>query len=429
MKRTFNLFAVIVIICMAGAIAYKIIYKEKVPQKPKDPSILTPVVDIEKMDYKLFNQLYLNKSNYLISPLSIAYALNMVNDGANNNTKTQIDKIINDYSLPKINNIPNVLGMANSIFIKEDFKQNIREEYINTLNTKYGAELKYDTFENADNINKWVNEKTFGMIPKLTESVSKELVLVLMNALAIDIDWKNQFKCSYTSKYEFTKSDGSKKEVSMMRSDEGDILTYIESDTAKGIIKPYVSYDLDTGSYATEETSNSFELEYIAILPNENINDYLKTFNEDELNNLLNNKREASSTLQINLLLPKYSYDYDFELKDALVNLGMTDAFTENIADFSNILIENPEVGVYISKAIHKTHIELNEKGTKAAAVTAFMLDKNTSIRDEKEMINVTFDKPFLYLIVDKNTKNIWFMGTVFDPDEWDNNKNCKSER
>ena len=125
----------------------------------------------------------------------------------------------------------------------------------------------------------------------------------------------------------------------------------------------------------------------------------------------------------INYSIPKYTYDFDYkQFQDDLKSLGMINAFNENNADFSKMLNENSLLNLYISKSIHKSHIELSENGTKAAAVTIFIMDKATGMIGD-ETINIKFNKPFIYIIKEKNNDNIWFFGTVYEPIKWEDNK------
>ena len=102
----------------------------------------------------------------------------------------------------------------------------------------------------------------------------------------------------------------------------------------------------------------------------------------------------------------------------------MKDAFLPGDADFSNIAEESD---LYISDAIHDTYIKLGETGTKAAAVTAFIF-KDNAVREEKKKVNITFDKPFMYIIRDKKSKNILFIGTVYEPNKWEGSTCEKAE-
>ena len=140
-----------------------------------------------------FLQLENNKQNMIYSPLSIKYALNMLNEGANRNTKTQIENLIGSLSLTKYNNIDEVLSLANSAYIRDTYSKDIKEEYIKTLNDKYNAEINYDSFNNANNINKWIENKTLGIIKNM---IDDEVVqnpytqMLLINALAIEMEWQ-----------------------------------------------------------------------------------------------------------------------------------------------------------------------------------------------------------------------------------------------
>ena len=193
---------------------------------------------------------------------------------------------------------------------------------------------------------------------------------------------------------------------------------------------PYLKmkYDTKTNEVVWEENENTVALEYIAILPNKDITEYLKTFNANELNNLLKTKKSSDSKTDINYSLPKYTYDYTYEEFQTMLNqLGMTDAFNGSLANFKKMVNEDSELELFVSKSIHKTHIELSESGTKAAAVTVFILDKNTAFIEKKEVINIEFNKPFIYIIKEKNSNNIWFFGTVYEPIKWEDNTNlCK---
>ena len=130
-----------------------------------------------------------------------------------------------------------------------------------------------------------------------------------------------------------------------------------------------------------------------------------------------NNERVASDKLHINLSLPRFTYNYEVkDFKAVLKKLGIVDAFDEAKADFTKI-IDNNEL--YVGEAIHKTKIELNEVGTKAAAVTYFGMFAKGMAPQDFEQIDIVFNKPFVYMIREKNTGEILFFGTVFEPNTW----------
>ena len=406
------LIGIIVVVLCALAIE-KHLKKDNIPTTPID------ITKETEFDYKMIketNNLY-NNQNYMISPLSIAYALSMVKDGAQGETKTQIETLLGEYNLDKIVNIKDKIGIANLIFIKNTYKNDINPEYISLLQTKHNSEILFDDFYTPKAINDWVSKKTFNMINNAVDNLSSDFVLGLANAIAIDVEWKIKFEPNNTREEEFTKIDKKTMNTAMMHSTND--FTYIESDNAKGIIKDYAIYDKETGNIVYEENDNTIALEYLAILPNKTIDEYLNIFNKNELSNLLLNKKTPNNKLDLKLSLPKYTYDFDYKkFKDSLMTLGMIDAFDSDKANFKSIA----DLDIYISKAIHKSHIELSENGTKAAAVTVFTFDKNAAYIEEKEVLNIEFNRPFIYLIKEKNSDNIWFFGTVYEPMKWEDN-------
>ncbi len=361
-----------------------------------------------EFDYKIIKKVNSGyNDNYLISPLSMGFALSMLNEGAAGITREEIDNLLGNYQLLRVNNIKDRIGIANALFINNIYKKDINKDYKDKLESRYGAELIYDNFNGPKTVNNWVNKKTFKMIPNALERLDNSNVLVIVNTIAIDLEWKKAFDEDNTRKQDFTLIDGSKMNSAMMH--ESNNVSYIKSDRAQGIIKDYKSYD--------EESS----LEYIAILPDGDINEYINNFDNEEFDKLLDSRRQADDKrLVVNYALPKYTYDFDYKnFKSDLISLGMESAFGEK-ANFSNI---SETVGMFVDQAIHKTHIEVSEKGTKAAAVTAFTTKEFSAAIDDKEIINITFDKPFLYVIKDRRYKNIWFFGVVYEPMKWEDNK------
>ena len=379
-------------------------------------------------DYKIIketNNLHTNQ-NYMISPLSIAYALSMLKEGAKEETLTEIKNVLGDYRLPSNIYVKDKISIANLLFIKNSYKNDISDNYINTLKNNYDSEVLFDDFKTPDPINNWVKNKTFNMIKDPVKEVSPDLVLGLANAMAIDVEWSNKFECDSTRSKEFTTEDDKKINVAMMHGSND--VRYIESKDAKGIIKDYAIYNKDTGEISYTETDNTVLLEYIAILPNKNINDYIRSFNKNELNTLYKSAITPGDA-DIYYQLPKYTYDFDYnDFKTALRDMGIKKVFNLGEANLKGMLNDNSTKELYMSDALHKTHIELSENGTKAAAVTIFMVAEGALLEEPKEMIEINFNRPFIYLIKEKNTDNIWFFGTVYKPMLFKDNK-CEVER
>ena len=351
-----------------------------------------------------------NSKNYLISPYNIEIGLNMLRDGSSGKTKEELDKVLGNRVINDVS-VKNKIGIANAVFIKDDYKNNVKKNYYNILNVKYNSEVIYDKFNNPDKINNWVKEKTNGMIDKILDDINKDFVMGLASALAIDVKWEDSFECNRTTEEVFTKINNEQINVEMMHQtyDTG-VYKYFENSDSKGIIIPYEQ----------EENSNT-KLEFVGILPNDNVNEFIKNLTKEKLNNIDKNSKIAGNKLHINLSLPRFKYDYSpRNFIDILKNMGIKEAFDSEKANFKN-MIEIHNYNVYVGEAIHKTHIELNEVGTKAAAITYFGMFKNSAFIEpnEYETIDINFNKPFIYMIREASTKEILFFGTVYEPNIW----------
>ncbi len=340
-----------------------------------------------------------NKDNYLISPYSIEIALNMLKEGANNNSYDEINKALGNSKIQPITN--KKVKIANAIFVRNKYKSNVKKTFLEKIQSNYDGEIIYDDFNTPKVINDWVNKKTDGMIPSLLDEISKDYIMGITNAIAIDVKWYHEFECVRTTKEVFTKEDNSKIDVEMMHDfSTSSYMSYFENDKSKGVTIDYEDNDL----------------EFVGILPNSNIDDYINNLEYDDLYNLKTNK--ASDKIHIILSLPRFSYSYDLNtFMDVLEELGIKEVFNENSADLSNMI----DVPAYVSTAKHKTFIDLNEKGTRAAAITYFGMDKASAaiLEDDVKEYKVEFNKPFIYMIRDKKTKQILFFGTVKEPNLW----------
>ncbi len=425
-KRAIIGFMVVVILLIIGCIVFR--KEKKVPEK-KTYEILehitrsnrnTSLKDDYSFDVKLIRGMnkYDNKTNYLISPYSIEVALNMVKQGAANNSYNEIENLIGSRKINDVS-IKDRVSVTNGLFIKNDYKDLISNSFINNLLNDYDSDVIYDDFKNPNIINKWVNKSTKGMIPKLLEQIEPNFVLGIGNALAIDVEWFNHFDCSSTYKEKFTKEDNSSYDVEMMNNSYRNNIEYFVTSNSRGVIIPYSSYNKYTGEEFAEE--NEEQLEFIAILPNGGISEYIDGFNEDTMISIDKNKHRISKKLILSI--PRFEYDYDLSnFKDLLKDLGIKDIFDAGSADFSKIIDNDKQKGnLYIGQAIHKTHISFNEKGTKAAAITYFSILENTAeIDDEEEPDKIVFNKPFVYMIRDKESKELLFFGVIYEPSKWE---------
>ena len=347
------------------------------------------------------------EKNYLISPYNIKIALNMLMEGADGNTKDQIEKVIGKEEIKDIN-VKNKLSVANAIFIKNDFKSSVKKDFTNTMKDKYHSEIIYDEFKTPKVVNDWVKEKTNGMIDKVLDKMKENSVMGIASALALDIKWFSPFNCPDTKEEEFTKIDNSKMKTEMMHQTYEDNAKYIKDDDVDGIIVPYNTDD------------SNVELEFIGLLPKNKVTDYVRNIDINKINNLIKSAKEANENLHINLSLPRFSYGYEVDdFIHSLKKMGISDVFSPTLADLSKI--SDTKGMLYVGDAIHKTKIDLNENGTVATATTYFdVMYKGMSLFEERfEKIDIKFNKPFAYMIREKNTGEILFFGTVYEPNKW----------
>ena len=395
----------IAVLLLCGAyIAYFSFFNNTLSEK-REKKKQVVVVEDDSFNMKIIKEVNKGeKNNYLISPYSIEIALNMLRDGTNGNSKKELDNLLGKR---KINYIQaeKRINVANGVFIKDSYKEAVLDDYNKTINKNYNGEIVYDKLETPKVVNEWVNKQTNGMIPKLTDETDPNLIMMLVNALAIDVDWLSNFECNYTSSEEFTKIDGSKYDVSMMKQAFDEDAKYFKTDDSKGVILPYKKY-------------GDSELEFIGILPNKDAYDYVNKLTSEKINDLYDKSKEVKVVLS----LPRFSYDY--EMKDSVKKfqkLGVKDVFDESKADLSKMV--NAEA--FVGNVIHKTHISLNEKGTKAAAVTAVEIVAKSAPPSGEQPKEISFNKPFVYMIRDKKTKEMLFFGVVYEPEKW-NGSTCQ---
>lgn len=342
-----------------------------------------------KFDYKFIKQID-SKDNTLVSPLSMAYLLSMIQSGAKGSTLNELNIALDNYDLQPMENIDSKISMANSMWINNRYKNDINNTFATALKINYHSEVLYDEFINADNINKWVSEKTYNMINELfpSDSVnSADTIMALVNAIGINFKWDEEFDCNKTLMGNFLD-----KNVYMMNSNE----KYLESDYYTGFIKDY------------EKLSDNSQYEFIGLLPKKDIQDVINNISNDVIKNSIT---ESEAHIQI----PRFKYEYNVNnVKGILESLGIKDMFNKEKANFGGIAED-----IFVSSIVQKTYIDFMESGTKAATASGGAFDIK-SAAEEKEVI---FNKPFVYLIRKKGSNNIYFIGTVNSPIEYDETK------
>lgn len=453
--------------------------------------------NLEDFDLR-FLQLENEEKNKIYSPLSLKYALGMLREGTKGETKTQITNIIGNYVPKKYNNDKN-MSFANALFIKDSYKDKIKNSYRNVLVNDYNADIIYDSFRTPTNLNNWVREKTLNLIDNLVDDISDN-DFILVNALAIDMEWKKKIRSEYEdfnvnynhqnfsyyisclnlapydnidflgmnkkaksaeigaviNKYDIVNTLGednirdtvgkeyekwlvSEDKISC---DDNDlpVKEYLDKyidEISEGYKQVDVSSDFefyvddDVKVFAKDlKTYNNTTLQYIGIMPkNIKLNKYIEDISANKINTLINslkdirleNFKEGVIT-EVTGFIPMFKFDYELDLKSDLASLGITNIFDSKKADLSELTTQKS----YIDDARHKANIEFSNVGIKASAATAIGGAGGDSCGFEYlydvpvEKIDLTFDKPYFFLIRDKDTKEVWFTGTVYEPIEFD---------
>ncbi|MBQ7835723.1 MAG: serpin family protein [Clostridia bacterium] len=383
--------------CASSAVSLtKEIKAEDVESKAADNEFKSSQMDFSA---ELFKKVSLgNKNeNIHISPLSVSAALAMTVNGARENTKSEMEAMWQGITSDRLNQYylwwhtdlisSGELRMANSLWFQDNEYLKVDNGFLQNTVNYYGAEIFKTVFDdNAQKqLNKWVRKNTDGMIKEM--EFDKNSAMCLVNAVAFDAKWETPYEKYSVHEGTFTNLDQSKSNVEMMSSKEEILL---RDTNATGFIKNY----------------KGEKYGFAALLPNEDVDiyDYIETLDGDRLTAILNNKITTYTEVQI----PKFTLDYKTELNDALIDMGMKDAFDPIAADLSGMGSAG-DVNLYVGKVIHKTHITLNESGTKAAASTMVCVDAGSAMVPPSVILN----RPFVFMIIDHGTGLPVFMGVI----------------
>ena len=358
-----------------------------------------------------FLQMEVSGNNIIYSPLSIRYGLSLLEAGAAEGTKTQIENILGEEDLPVYENIPDTLSLANAVFIRASYKDEVLPAYTKKVTNDYGAEILYDSFTSAENMDNWVNSKTFGLINSVGIEPTPSLQMVLANALAIQMNWQHQFDTDDTFGMTFYQEDESEILATMMKMDtKSEDIDYYIDDSVTMLQMPLTP---------TEETA----LKFVAVMPAGNLTSYIENLSFSTIEAALQNMTPASTPQDgVKIYIPKFKFDYALNFKKDLESLGMTDAFNANTADFSKMTSKGE---LYVSDAVHKANIDFSEEGIKAAAITAFAMSVLAMpSEDIPQPVVINIDKPFYFMIYDsENNNTVWFSGAVYQPNLWENDQ------
>ena len=515
--------AVILTLILLGTIFGVLFVRIMADKKPVKQKEKVEVVDYSSPyrlsgngleDFDLyFLQLENAPKNKVYSPLSIKYALAMLNEGTDGASHEQIASLIGDYQPRKYNNNEH-MSFANVFFIRESFSSKIQESYKQNLQEKYGAEVIVDPFTSPQPMNDWVSQRTFGLIDSMVDDdYVKDANFILANAVAIDMYWVNQIHCAtgapkdvkciiYHEHYPHEKLAGDEREYNTSsypyteeRNFPAVTFNGKENGKSSGLIATFNKYDIvkelgedkireEVGAayrewLANEEQKQSFDyknaekdvdkyldgyveainsnygkeaistdysfyidddvkvfakdlqtydgvtLQYVGIMPTQvELSEYVKNIDAESINELIQNLKELNGSsfkegvvTRVTGKIPFFKYDYELNLEEDLQQLGVKDIFDINKSNLDKMIKDEKQ----IIAASHNATIDFSNDGIKAAAVTsmggfgASTGGFNYLFEVPVEEIDMTFDKPFMYLVRDKDTGEVWFTGTVYE--------------
>lgn len=343
----------------------------------------------------------------LVSPLSVILALAMTANGANGQTKEEMEAVLggektidelNEYLYTYVNSLPSdekcKLDIANSIWFRDDENRlTVEKDFLQKNANYYSADALKAPFDRQTlkDINNWVKQNTDGMIDKILDEISEDAVMYLINAITFDAEWEKTYLKNDIHTGTFNSYNGKKQSVKMMASGES---TFVHDDQTTGFIKNY------------KDSKYSF----VALLPNEGIDiyDYIENLDGDKFVSLVQNAEHS----YVMTTMPKFSYDYEISMNDILQDLGMPTAFNGDAADFSK-LGRSSRGNIFISNVLHKTFISVDELGTRAGAVTIVEMSDGAAELTK----TVILDRPFVYAIMDNATSLPIFIGAVTEID------------
>lgn len=348
----------------------------------------------------LFQQ-SIDVENIMISPISIINALSMTSNGAVGETLTQMEKtlggsnielsaFLKEYNSQISSSSANTLNLANSIWFKDSERLEVNQNFLQTNKDFFDADIFKTQFDDESliDINNWVSVNTAGMIDSIIDEVPKNAIMYLINAISFDAEWENIYRDVDIFEGDFFNLDGSVSQVEFMKSEEQRV---IELKSAVGFIKPY----------------KNNEFSFVGLIPNAGVSisqlaDELVDLNMSEM--ITSAKNEP-----VDVILPKFNVEYSSQLSDILVYLGIEQAFDSSNADFSDLAIGDGNI--FIGDVLHKTYINVDEKGTQAGAATAVEMLMRMSMGMPNREIRL--NSPFIYMIVD-NTRNFpIFLGNI----------------
>ncbi len=346
--------------------------------------------------------------NTMISPLSFLSAMGLLENGAKDQTLTEIEEAFG-LSIDSFNSWydawtklmmlggDNSLKNANSVWFRTDPHLRVSEEYLKKAKEIFDAQAYAASFdeETLDDINGWVKENTDGMIPAILDEIPKDAMMFLVNATCFEGAWLDEYEDDQVMEGEtFTGEDGNKEDATLLYSfEEGGY--YFENENLTGTSKDY---------------ANGFRISFFLPKEGKTVSGVLESLEGDDISDIMSEGQSAD----VHLYIPEFSFDYTApDCIGALKSMGIETVFDEDMADLSPMAVMDNGYNLSVNEVIHKTRIELDREGTRAAASTAIGIAKNTALMTDIPEKEVRLDRPFIFIISDTQTDTPIFMGNV----------------
>lgn len=358
---------------------------------------------VQNLSMDLFREGMTDGGNGMISPVSILMAMAMVENGAAGESLAQLEEAfgcdaeslsswLKAWKEIQRNSKYTRVNIANSFWFRDSQSLKVKEEYLKNISSQLNAQAYRSAFNQStvDQMNKWVDENTYGMIDRITERIDPENMTVLLNATAFEGAWAEPYEDFQVRQGEFFyHEDGSKATASLMYSREG---TYIENKLMTGFKKPYKD------GYS-----------FVALLPKEgrNVAECVEKLDGKAFRSLM----EGARSEKVDAVIPEFTSRYTLtNLVEIFEDMSITDIFSPAKADLSKMAEVSGE-NLHVTEILQKTFIEVNRTGTRAAAVTEIKC--GTTAFAPEEIYEVRLDRPFIYAIVDDSANIPMFIGTT----------------
>lgn len=373
-------------------------------------SLDSVVIGNNKLSFDLYSKYKSEEGNVFFSPYSISTALAMTYEGAKGKTAEEMQKVLHfpkaakarrEGFLALYNEINGEgkkyeLSTANALWAQKDYA--FLKKYFETVEKHYkgnvtNLDFVHETEPSRQLINKWVEDNTKEKIKDLIPqgSIDKKTRLVLTNAVYFKGNWAKQFDKEKTKEQDFKIGSSVVKAQMMQLTGESAKFNYAENDVMQMLELPY----------------DGKELSMLILLPKNSLSDLEDIISDEKLTGWKNSLVEE----RVNVYIPRFKFETKYFMVKTLKGMGLSAAFSDD-ADFSGM---TGTKDLCISDVIHQAFVDVNEEGTEAAAATGVIVMKMTCIRPDMTKI-FRADHPFSFLIQQKNTGNILFMGRVNNP-------------